>query len=61
MTSANLIRKHRIALIKKVLRHPGYLRIILMARKKYSKVKELHKKELRETKVSDEAVFGKFN
>jgi GT2 family glycosyltransferase len=61
LTSTNLIRKHRIALIKKILRHPGYLRIVLMARKKYGKVGELHKRELRETKVSDEAIFEKFN
>ncbi len=61
LTSNNLMRKHIISLPKKVLSHPGYIRIIFMAFQRYGKMMELRKKEIKETTVSDEAVFGKFN
>lgn len=61
LTSRNLVRKHRIALIKKVLAHPGYLRVVLMAFQRFGKMQELRRKEIKETTVSDEAIFGKFN
>lgn len=61
LTSSNLIKKHTIAVFKRVLRHPGYLRIVLMARKRFKEVKDARNVELRETRVSDEAVFAKFN
>ena len=61
LTSKNLMRKHIIAVFRKILRHPGYLRIVLMAREKQAKMIELRRKEVKETKVSDEAVFGRFN
>jgi len=61
LTSRTLMRKHMAALLKRVLKHPGYLRIVLMARKRFGKMMELRKKEIKETTVSDEAVFGRFN
>ncbi len=61
LTSDSLIKKHNIALFKKISRHPGYLRIALMARKKYKEAMEAKKVELKETTVSDEALFEKFN
>src|SRR5258708_2024965 len=61
LTSKNLMRKHIIAVFRKILRHPGYLRIVLMAREKQAKMIELRRKEVKETKVSDEAVYGRFN
>jgi len=61
ITSNTLMRKHTFALFKKVIRNPGYLRIVLMAKKRYGKMIELRKKEIKETIVSDEAVFAKFN
>lgn len=61
LTSSNLMKKHTVAVIKRVLRHPGYLRIVLMARKKFKEVMEARNIELKETRVSDEAVFAKFN
>lgn len=61
LTSSNLMKKHTIAVFKRVLRHPGYLRIVLMARKRFKDVMEARKVEFKETRVSDEAVFAKFN
>lgn len=61
LTSSNLLRRHLIELFKKTIRHPGYLRIVLMARKKWGKLIELRKREIKESRVSDEAIFGRFN
>ncbi len=61
LTSSNLMKKHAIAVFKRVLRHPGYLRIVLMARKRFKEVMEARNTEMKETRVSDEAVFGRFN
>ncbi len=61
LTSERLMAKHTIAIIKKVLFHPGYLRIVLMARSKWKELIEKRKIEQKETTVSDEAIFAKFN
>jgi GT2 family glycosyltransferase len=61
LTSSNLMKKHKIALFRKMLRHPGYLRIFIMAISKWKILIERRKIEMRETNVSDEAVFEKFN
>lgn len=61
LTSKNLFRKHRKFLIRRIIRHPGYLRIVVMALRKLSKVKRLRKIEMRESSVSDEAIFARFN
>lgn len=60
ITSKSLTKKHRAALFNRVLRHPGYLRIVFMAIKKWGLVSARRKKEKEEAKVSDEAVFAKF-
>lgn len=61
ITSTNLMKKHNLALIKKLLSHPGYLKIFLLARREWKVLDERRKIELKETIVSDEAVFAKFN
>ncbi len=61
ITSRNLLKKHRKFLLRRILKHPGYLRIVLMALTKWKKMKELRKIEMKESKVSDEAIFAKFN
>jgi O-antigen biosynthesis protein len=61
ITSNTLMRKHVIALLKKIISHPGYLRIVFMAKKRYGKMMDLRKREIKETIVSDEALFAKFN
>lgn len=58
--SQNLIRKNIAGVAKRVLSHPGYLRIVVMALAKIVVVLKARAKERKETKVSDEAVFAKF-
>ncbi len=60
ITSPNLFRKHVVGLIKRVSRHPGYLRIVLMAMFKLRKVARARKIEKKECKVSDEAIFSRY-
>jgi len=61
ITSPNLKRKHFSGLFKRIVRHPGYLKVVFSALKKYSIVKKLQAREKKETKVSDEAIFARFN
>lgn len=61
ITSRILFRKHVIGLMKRCVGHPGYLRIVLMALKKFPSIYKARMKEKRESKVSDEAIFSKFS
>jgi GT2 family glycosyltransferase len=58
--SKNLIRKHITAVIKRILKHPGYFIIVLMGVFKLAKVLKARKKEIRESTVSDEIIFSRF-
>lgn len=58
--SANLIRKHVVGITKRLLRHPGYLRVVLMALTRIGIALKERKREIKESKVSDEAIFSKF-
>jgi len=60
ITSQRIFRKHLQGLFKRVLKHPGYLRIVLLTLPKLSLVMKLRKKEKREATVSDEAIFSRF-
>ena len=60
LTSSNLFRKHMVSVISRSLRHPGYIRIVIMALFKLRIVKKARKKEVKESRVSDEIVFSKF-
>ncbi len=60
ITSANLMRKHVVGLLSRLVRHPGYIRIILMALSRLGVAMEKRKKEIKESKVSDEAIFSRF-
>ncbi len=61
ITSPTLLRKHLKGLAKRIIRHPGYFRVFLAAIKKYKEVKVLRKIEMKETVVSDEAIFARFH
>lgn len=61
ISSKNLIRKHIAGLVKRTVMHPGYLRIVIMALGKWGVVLRGRRKEIRESKVSDEAIFSRFN
>lgn len=60
ITSPTLIRRHFGGLLKRTIKHPGYLRIVLMALGRLKLVLKQRKKELKETKISDEAIFARF-
>jgi GT2 family glycosyltransferase len=59
LTSKYLFRKHIIGLMRHILKHPGYLIIVLMTLSKLGVISKARKKEKRESKVSDEAIFAK--
>lgn len=58
--SKNLMKRHILGLILRALKHPGYIRIILMAFGRFGIMLKARKKEIRESKVSDEAIFTQF-
>lgn len=58
--SPSLFRKHLIGVAARTLRHPGYFRIILMALSKLSVCLRSRRREIKESKVSDEAIFTRF-
>lgn len=60
LTSNNLFRKHITGLLKRLGKHPGYIRVVLSAILKYREVLKSRKKEIKEGKMSDEAIFAKF-
>lgn len=60
ITSPILIRKHIAGLAKRIIRHPGYLRIVIMVLFKLRLIARARKKEKKECKISDEAIFARF-
>jgi GT2 family glycosyltransferase len=61
ITSRRLVRKHISGLISRAIKHPGYVRIILMASRRLPSIYRARSKEKKESKVSDEAIFAKFS
>lgn len=59
--SKKLIHKHIIAILTRALKHPGYFVIIFMALLRLPVALKLRKKEIKESVVSDEAIFAKFD
>ena len=59
LTSANLFKKHLRGLMARALKHPGYIRIVLMAIPKLGTVLAKRRQEAKEGKVSDEAISAK--
>ncbi len=60
LTSRRLFRKHINGLFNRIIKHPGYVRILFMALSKFGMVRKLRAKEKREAKISDEAIFAMF-
>ena len=60
ITSPILIRKHIVGLTKRLLRSPGYIRIVFMALSKIRFILKARKKEKKACKVSDEAIYARF-
>jgi len=61
ITSQSLIRRHLGGLFSRLLRHPGYIRIVFLALGRFGIALEKRKKERKESKVSDEAIFARFS
>lgn len=61
LTSPNMFRKHLSGLAGRLVKHPGYIKVILFALFRLQRVFKARKKELKESRVSDEAVFGQFS
>lgn len=60
VTSSNLTRKHVAGLFSRVVKHPGYLRIVFMALGRFGIAFQKRRKEIKESKVSDEAIFSRY-
>src|SRR5258706_7068368 len=61
ITSKILFRRHIGGLIRRCLKHPGYIRIVFMALGRIPSIYRARTKEKKESKVSDEAIFAKFS
>lgn len=60
ITSNSLIRKHINAVVKRCLKHPGYIKVVMFALKKRKTLHTRRQTEMKESRVSDEAVFSHF-
>ncbi len=60
LTSPILFKRHIVELFKRMIKHPGYIRIVLMALGRMRFILKARRKEKRECKVSDEAIFSRF-
>jgi GT2 family glycosyltransferase len=60
LTSVNLFRKNLAGVLARVIKHPGYIRIVLMALGRIGILAKARNKEIKEAKVSDEAIFSRF-
>lgn len=58
--SPKLIRNHIVGILKRAITHPGYFRIIFMALSRFGIAMNHRKKEIKLSKVSDEAVFMQY-
>lgn len=58
--SKNLIKKHIVAILLRAIKHPGYFIIIFMALGRLGIALKARNKEIKETKVSDEAIFANY-
>lgn len=60
ITSPILFRKHLWGLLKRTAKHPGYIRIVMMALLSLGVVLKERAKEIKEAKISDETIFSRF-
>ena len=60
LTSTNLFKKHLAGLVKRLFKHPGYIRIVLMALGKMTAIIKARKREIKEAKICDEMIFSKY-
>lgn len=61
ITSKRMFRKHLNGLVRRSLRHPGYVRIVLAALFKLHAVYKLRQIEKKQATVSDESIFSLYS
>jgi O-antigen biosynthesis protein len=61
ITSQPMFRKHIRGVFARLVKHPGYARVIFAALLKFGTVTKLRRKEKKESTVSDETIFSRFN
>ena len=60
LTSSALTKRHVFELFKRMLKHPGYTRIFVMALLRLRAVLRSRKKEKKESRISDEAILARY-
>lgn len=60
ITSNTLMKSHFQAVIARIGKHPGYLKVVLAALLNLRYVLPVRKREIKDCKLSDEAIFAKF-
>jgi len=58
--SSKLVRNHILGVLRRFVRHPGYARVIFMALGKLGTAMRERRREIKLSKVSDEAIFMRF-
>ncbi len=58
--SSGLIRKHLLGVFARLIKHPGYLRILLMTLPRLRQTLKLRAKEKKKSNISDEIIFSRF-
>jgi GT2 family glycosyltransferase len=61
ITSQRLFKRHIKGLVRRIIMHPGYLKVVFLALVKFTEIKKARSKEKRESIISDEAIFEKFS
>lgn len=61
LTSPNFVKKNLIGILARTARHPGYIKVVLMALGRLQVALKKKKREVKESKVSDEAIFTRFS
>lgn len=61
LTSRSFFKKHMDGLLARIVKHPGYMAVVVAALSKLREVMRERKIEMKESSVSDEAIFAKFN
>lgn len=59
--SKRMLNRHIVALLKRLVAHPGYIKPIIMALFKFPILLRSRRIEIKESTVSDEAVFSSFD
>lgn len=60
LTSRPMFRKHIVGLLQRILHSPGYIRIVFMAVLRIGILAKSRRREIKESKISDETIFASF-